>query len=743
MIIVLDRMFSRLLELGERLSMKKINFFYPLIKQKKYFICYLVAVFCLVFVSNIFLHIFTYESEDSYVQAEINHTSGYEVNGNEFIPINEDPQLYIRYSQDSINKLRFELDEPLQEDTKLQIYYPDKNKQYSEEHSSFFNLPAGKAAIDLDIPTGEHGVLRLDINSRFKLSRILLTVNFRTFYYARTKLVLACWCACFVIAYFFCGIFYHIFLLRKFLYKEYVKFYDNVYSKITLKRILSVLYLILPAILISVVLEFVSSIVTGKAYNIKEFYIFACVFVIILSFIKFRNYYKCKIELVVMLFLLLCGITFSFVMPISVGISWDDHLHYSNAVQDARINQSHNKFQSAENHFTINLLYDEYERSVRQERDTERNELYRSGQTDRIPEQLIHSFSIKDLGYIPAIIGTWISWGLCLPFTGTIILTRIINVLFFAIMIYLSMKNVKSGKMLIAIFALVPTVFFLASSFSYDTWLTVLLIYGFSRYFRELQHREEKLTWGRFLGIFVPLFLALGPKMVYAPILFLTAYMPNDKFKEKKWCYAYRGCFVFAAAVMVAVLCYVASGRYDMGVGDTRGGETVNAMQQLMYIKSNFSEFRTTLITFLKDYFSYAKSADYLTFMAYMGINSMQWISVSLLFFTALTDRTLQDRKTIPIISKISAVFMYIVIGAICAIVMYIAFTPVGLTTINGCQGRYILPAVLPVLYMITRFGGKVVVRQKVKAEYYNMALIGISVIFLMYNLWINCAVKY
>lgn len=717
--------------------------FYPLTQAARYIISYLIAFGGLIFITNILFRSFYYEIELPYVKAQIEHSSGYQINGNEYSPVNEDPQLYINYSQESVNKIRLELSSPLQADTAMQIYYPDAGKNYAEERSSFFTLPAGEMAVDLEIPKGEFGVLRLDINGYFKLSQILLTVKDKNLLYARTNYLWGCRCLCIFAAFLFCGILYQINPIRKLFRKWYDRLFANINAEKTRKKIVTILKWMGLSVVIGLLIEFAISALFGKPFNSKEFYIIIFITVFVLSLIKLRDFYKQKIEFAAMLVLFLSGIVFSFVQPVSAGVSWDDQIHYANTVQDARLGLNKNKIYAAESDFATRVPLTEYDRSLRKERDNNQNELYRSGETVTTPYNLQHSMQIKDLGYLPAIIGTWISWGLCLSFTGTIIFTRIINALFFSVMVYLSMKNVKSGKMLIAVFALVPTVFFLASSFSYDTWLTVLLIYGFSRYFRELQHREEPLTWGRFLGIFIPLFLALGPKVVYAPLLFLTAYMPKEKFKDRKWCYAYRACFVFAALVIVAGVCYIASGKYDLGIGDTRGGDTVNAMQQLAYIKTNFGEFCITLVNFLKEYFSYSRSTDYLTLMAYLGNINLPWIPITLLLFTAITDRISQDRKTIPIASKISAVFMYIVIGAICAVSMYIMFTPVGLGTINGCQGRYILPAMLPVLYMLTRFGGKVIVKQKIKAEYYNMALIGISVLFLMYNLWINCAVKY
>lgn len=717
--------------------MKK--YIYPIWFGKKYVITYLLTVFLLVFVTNILLHIIPGKAEVQYQEFQIEGISGYSIDENRYIPTNNDPQIYVKYNAESIVGLYLEFTAPLPEETIMQVYYPDSNINYSESNSSVFVLPAESTKIELCIPKAENGVLRLDINGEFQLSSIAGNTNVESavaFLYTDRVICIICWFICFIIGYLICSVLYQFTFIREFA-KRKLEFIHCFAQKIK-STLFLVLCTILTTIFVGCCIEFLLCTFAQRAFNVKEFYIVAAILLFLISLVKLKIFYKEKIELVVFGVLFLLGIIFSLDMPVAVGLSWDDQTHYNKIIADARFNSGYGSV--AENKFSDDLADSVYDRISRKEKDRELNILYGSGKVVNIQTQ---PFTIKDLGYIPAIIGTWLSYGLCLPFTATIIVTRITNVIFFAVMVALSMKNVRSGKMLIAVFAFIPTVFFLASSFSYDTWLTVLLIYGFSKYFRELQYRDEPLNWRRFWGIFLPLFLSLGPKPVYAPILFLTAYMPREKFQDKKWCYAYRLCFILAALIMLFGLWYIITGRFDLGVGDLRGGSGVNPMGQLAYIRENFSEFGLTLATFLKSYFSYGNCVNYLTFMAYMGAVNMPFISIVLLLFTALTDRMPQDKKTIPMIMKVGAVIMYVIIGGICALSMYIIFTPVGELSINGCQGRYIIPAILPVLYIISRCGYKIWVRQRIKVEYYNMALLVVSVTFLMYNLWINCVVKY
>ena len=55
---------------------------------------------------------------------------------------------------------------------------------------------------------------------------------------------------------------------------------------------------------------------------------------------------------------------------------------------------------------------------------------------------------------------------------------------------------------------------------------------------------------------------------------------------------------------------------------------------------------------------------------------------------------------------RLGVLAVYVVIGFFAAFSMYVMFTPVGVETVYGCQARYILPAVFPVLFACTRWSG-------------------------------------
>ena len=60
---------------------------------------------------------------------------------------------------------------------------------------------------------------------------------------------------------------------------------------------------------------------------------------------------------------------------------------------------------------------------------------------------------------------------------------------------------------------------------------------------------------------------------------------------------------------------------------------------------------------------------------------------------------------------------------------MYIVFTPVGLDTVAGCQGRYIIPALFPTLFVLTSFSGKTYVKNRLLSVLLPAVLVAVLAI--------------
>ncbi len=242
---------------------------------------------------------------------------------------------------------------------------------------------------------------------------------------------------------------------------------------------------------------------------------------------------------------MLCAFT-----PLYTHVSWDDHIHYDRAVATSYLIDPEYTLGDAA---LVGRAYDDVARFAR--------EPERAGWIDPFDVQRLqqHYARIDELGaategavrldgavtlrgvgiveyytvaYIPAAVGLWTARLLALSTTQGFLLGRLATFACYALLAYFACKRLKSGKMVLAACAMVPTAVFLASGYSYDFWLIGFLMLGFSLFVGELQRPDEPLRWRWFLLMVAAFLLGLGPKAVYVPIAAMLLFMPRSKFAK-------------------------------------------------------------------------------------------------------------------------------------------------------------------------------------------------------------------
>ena len=110
----------------------------------------------------------------------------------------------------------------------------------------------------------------------------------------------------------------------------------------------------------------------------------------------------------------------------------------------------------------------------------------------------------------------------------------------------------------------------------------------------------------------------------------------------------------------------------------------------------------------------------YLSYMAYLGDGKHAMILMTMMVVLSYLDRD-EEVYRYPWI-RLATYF-----GSFCAVglaitAMYISFTPVGSNTVAGCQFRYLLPVIFPILYFIGVDGVKSKINKNV------MTIVSISI---------------
>lgn len=302
------------------------------------------------------------------------------------------------------------------------------------------------------------------------------------------------------------------------------------------------------------------------------------------------------------------------------------------------------------------------------------------------------------ISHLPA--GIFLALGrlLGLGFTARYNLGRVAYILVYSFVCYFAIKKIKSGKMILSVICLLPTVLFMATNYSYDYWVISFSVLGTAYYVNILQNPEKQITVADTVIMCCAFALASLPKLVYIVMLLMPLFVFKKwNVKEKKRYYLII-LTIFAVVFMVFI---AASLTQISGAGDIRGG-AVNPKAQLVGIITAPVWYAKLLIKFLFKYLSIGMMKEYITFFGYMGTGKLYPVFIILIMFTALTDSSPDADFKIPVFIRVCSVVLLVGLSALIATALYISFTPLGNSTVLGCQQRYIVPLLAPFITLVT-----------------------------------------
>lgn len=436
------------------------------------------------------------------------------------------------------------------------------------------------------------------------------------------------------------------------------------------------------------------------------------------------------------------GVLICILVPVQANVSWDDHVHYDRANAVSYLVAP--EYSQADSMY-LDYPYIEpgdfdywsfseadYEALVS---DLDSNTSANVALTqDFVSSRGTSILNYGSLGYVPSAIGLWLGRLLHLPFTWIFVLGRIANVLFFFALIYFGVRGLRSQKMLALAFSFLPTVVFLSANYSYDTWLTGWVLFGFLRYLSWMQKPEETLTFKEVLLVILSLLVGLGPKAIYFPVFILFLFIPKSKFRTRKFACRYRVAMICSALCVMAtfLLPFVIQGP---GSGDARGGAGVNSTGQVSFVLSDPLGYLNILAGFLSEYLSIPNSSNYTSFFAYLGMSSWGSLPLVILILIAATDLNEHNFSYAKWRYRVAGAALLVGTSALMASALYVSYTAVGSSTIEGCQGRYLLPLVIPFLALF--FNSKVVNENSRKG--YNLVIFALSFVILSTTIFELC----
>lgn len=430
------------------------------------------------------------------------------------------------------------------------------------------------------------------------------------------------------------------------------------------------------------------------------------------------------------------GIPFAISLPMLQETTWDAGIHYGNTIEMVYFNSN----QLPEIDKTVGWLQysyniDEFERIT-----DKYDEMYDSSTLIETKDMSIINYYNK-IGYIPLATGIFVARGLNFSFTQSIVAGKIFNIIFYSIIIYFAIKRISKGKILIFILSLFPTVIMLASTYSYDGWVFGWMILGLSYLFANYQEKEKQLSVKEGIIIGGSLFLSLGPKAIYFPIMLLCLFLPKEKFVSKRNRYIFNAYIVTLMCISLStfIIPFIFGVSSGTAGGDLRGGSDVNSTLQIKYIFDNPAAYTKTLLTFLKDYWGLSNIQYYTTYFAYIpSVGRFTSILVIEIIAALIIGEDINYTKK-GIFLKIACLIVIFGISCLVATALYVSFTPVGLDGIAGCQPRYLLPLLFPVLYSLYNVYKPIHLNRTV----FNWIVCSLSIAVLVYNVLFQVVLQY
>lgn len=482
-------------------------------------------------------------------------------------------------------------------------------------------------------------------------------------------------------------------------------------------------------VLLYFVMAFVAELLIGKAIsqNTSSFYMKLLIYVLVacayITFLVRKNIYKCA-HIYVFLVILLIGTVQVVATPPVAGISWDDEIHYKRtaymswgasgliAPADEEIYRHYQ---------TVIFERGEYSAAGRETWVNAINQ-FNDEHTTLIESGI--AFSKEYIAYIPGALGLVVGRLLGMTFTQTFILGKFFNLFSYALIVSLAIKQLNRGKLLASVIAMFPTNIFLAGSYSYDWWITSLVLLGYALFLKEIQ-LERKITTKRLIVILLIMILALLPKAVYFLLIAPMLFFKNDRYEKPKKCR-----WLIVGAMVVLLSSFLIPLLIGGGGGDVRGGSDVDGSGQIGHVLRHPFSYAVVLGKFLLNYLSPDTAGDYMTFYAYMGRGRYNTMVLPLMAAACALDNNIK-----PVDKKeniwVTLVGFLAVAGSVVlvATAMYVSFTPVGWGTINGCQPRYLTPIIFPGLYILTRMS--IDVPKKIRENVLLISVLTLSMVYL------------
>ena len=275
----------------------------------------------------------------------------------------------------------------------------------------------------------------------------------------------------------------------------------------------------------------------------------------------------------------------------------------------------------------------------------------------------------------------------------------------YILVMYAAVALAKRYQILVAAIGLLPNNLFMACSLTRDMVVTSFLILGCVLMMNEFLEPERKLTWQRTLAILLSFVCGSVSKPVYIVMILLLLFLGKEKFDNRIQEILFKVAVCAVVGLMIYDIFYptpVATTNHQLVgnyayAGDKRSTGT-NNLGQIQYILGNPLVYTLLLLRSMLGMLWESLSTDSFINYGYLGKAPIvfNWIALLLALWLSIWRPKEDERRLLTKLHVVLTAVMLLGTAAVIWTSMYVSYTAVGSSTIEGVQGRYFIPLFVP-----------------------------------------------
>jgi uncharacterized membrane protein len=305
------------------------------------------------------------------------------------------------------------------------------------------------------------------------------------------------------------------------------------------------------------------------------------------------------------------------------------------------------------------------------------------------------------LAYPGPIVGVMLSQLLDLNMGDTLLMARLFSLVSYIVIAAIGIWLMRAYKIrwLFLLIALIPTAIFQSSVVTADTMLIGSMLLFFALTYRVVMDKtvsKSILVWFAIFALIIPLLKLNYIFVVIAAILAL----PVKSIGKKKMAVVYKSILIIGSVLVVAFWSLATNVTSTPEYSQRADGASVIPSDQISFALHNPIAFAAAI---LRSFINYGDGYYQGLLFTVSGNAITTPLFITILLTIALIGAALVAKEELIRARKL---IIYICAGVTVMAVtvfasLYAAFTPVGFPYVDGVQGRYFLPGLLPILMLI------------------------------------------